>query len=108
MIGALLGLGVALVISLGGLGLPEPGPRLFVLVAAQFTGQLAAGYMGGRFAHRGRILHGSYAALGLYLVTTSVSLAAGASPGTLTLGLFALVAAVLGAAGGVLARHRAG
>ncbi len=103
-IGAMAGLVVALLsfIFLGISGIIAPGRGEILLLFIQFLSLVVAGYVAGRLSDAAEI-HGGLAALlsafisGLISVTsTSVPLA-----GIITL---TLVAAVLGSAGGVLAR----
>ncbi len=78
-----------------------------VLAVALFGGEHVAGYVAGRlvppfFAR----MHGAVAALTVYAVVATFSLVAGSPAGPLTLGGFALVAAVIGHfAGAVGSRH---
>ena len=78
-----------------------------VLAVALFGGEHVAGYVAGRlvppfFAR----MHGAVAALTVYAVVATFSLVAGSPAGPLTLGGFALVAAVIGhVAGAVGGRH---
>lgn len=104
VLGILGGLGISLVVALVAAVLTsDPLGRDLVRAAAQFTGQTAAGYLAARFAGHDHLLQGSYGALGLYALTTSLALAVGSDPGLTSLALFAAVAALLGAAGGLLA-----
>lgn len=80
------------------------GDAAFVLV--QFLGEVAAGYVGGRFGAPQEAGHGSLAALTLFAVVAGISLAGGADPGLLALVGGAAVALALGASGGVLAAAR--
>ena len=78
-----------------------------VLAVALFGGEHVAGYVAGRlvppfFAR----MHGAVAALVVYAVVASFSLVAGSPAGPLTLGGFALVAAIIGHIAGALGgRH---
>jgi hypothetical protein len=103
------GLGVALVtfLVLGITGSVDSSNAAVPLAFLQFLAQLLAGYVAARFAGRDAILHGSFAALLLYLVGSAITLAAAPDAvGLLALALFAVVAAVVGAAGGLLGDHR--
>ena len=111
VIGAAAGLFIMVVTSLvvfvaaGALGasLDDIAP-LIALTVALFAGQLLAGYTSGRFASSLQpAFHGSLAALLLYGVVASLSLAAGSPASVFTLIVFAIVALVIGLAGGVLA-----
>ena len=78
-----------------------------VLAVALFGGEHVAGYVAGRlvppfFAR----MHGAVAALTVYAVVATFSLVAGSPAGPLTLGGFALVAAIIGhVAGAFGGRH---
>lgn len=76
-----------------------------VLILLGFVGQLLAGFVAGRFAGYGEARHGGLAALGLYAVTAGLSIAAGQDPAIATLVFSAVVALVLGTAGGALAKE---
>ncbi len=104
-VGAAAGLGFTAVIAValfaGGLR-PERSAEGAAFIFVQFLGQLAAGAVGGRLAGAAPAYHGSYAALALYAVSMAVTLAAGRDPGAGAILLGAVVALVIGAAGGVL------
>jgi hypothetical protein len=77
-------------------------------ILLQYFSLLAAGFVAGRLTTRDRVLHGSLAALLLFVVAAGISLAAtDPPPGVLTLGVFGVVAALLGSAGGALAEWQA-
>lgn len=98
-----LGAGLGLFIVLGIVGLTQ----LIVLVFLQFLTLVVAGYVAGRFAHGPATIDGSLAGLLAFLVIGVVAIAGtsrGPSPVEIT--VLGLVAAVLGAAGGVLADRR--
>jgi len=108
-LGAFAGLGLTAIIAVilfafGVRPSGDAGGAAFVFV--QFTGQVAAGWVAGRFATPTEAFHGSMAGLTLYAVTAALTLAAGGTPGIGALAFSAVVAAVLGAAGGVLAGER--
>ncbi len=74
-----------------------------VLSVALLAGELTAGYVAGRLGKPAASrFNGSLASLGLFTVFASLSLASGSPAGTLTLVIFAAVAAALGSWGGVL------
>lgn len=76
-------------------------PLLFL----QFLSLVAAGYVSGRIARRDPVLHGGFAGLAVFVVTTAITLAT--DPGSTNLPVIAftgLIAATLGSAGGALAR----
>ena len=76
-----------------------------VLMTVAFFAQVLAGFVAARFGgrHRSPALHGALAAPGLFGVIAAVSIAAGSEPSVATLAFGAIVAVVLGMAGGVLA-----
>ena len=78
--------------------------RAFLSLAfGLFLGQLAAGYAGGRLTSADQpAFHGSLSAMALYAIISVLGLAAGSPAGIFTLVFFAIVAAVVGYAGGVL------
>lgn len=83
---------------------PDDLAPLIALASALFAGQFLAGYTAGRFTTGNNpAYHGSLAALLLYGVVSTLSLAAGSPATPFTLGVFAAVALVIGLAGGVLA-----
>ncbi len=78
--------------------------RFVVLAFALFFAQLVAGYVGGRLTSADQpAFHGSLAAMALYALISVLGLAAGSTAPIFTLIFFAIVAAVVGYAGGVLA-----
>ncbi len=82
---------------------PENAAPLIALATALFAGQFLAGYTAGRFTGGlNPTFHGSLAALFLYGVVSTLSLAAGSPAGPVTLAVFGAVALVVGMAGGVL------
>ena len=105
--GAMAGLGIALAVFfvLGITGLINEANAAVPLAFLQFLAQFGAGYLAGRFAGRDATTHGSLAAIAIYLIGSTLTLAAAPDTvGTLTLLLFAIIAAVLGTAGGLLAQ----
>ncbi|MFQ5515970.1 MAG: hypothetical protein ACE5E8_00190 [Acidimicrobiia bacterium] len=106
LVGAFAGLGLSAIAAtalfVAGLQ-PSELASSVVFIFIQLGGQLVAGYVGGRFGHPLEAFHGSQAALMLYLVASSFALAAGSDPSVFSLVFGAVVALVLGAAGGVLA-----
>jgi len=108
-LGAIAGLGITAVLALVLFVLgarPEADSGGIAFIFVQFLGQVAAGYVAGRFAGPHEAFHGSQAGLGLYLVTAALTLATGGEPTIPTILFSAVVALVLGAAGGVLSGHR--
>lgn len=100
------GLGAALVVflALGITGVIDRDSAAIPAAFLQFLGQLGAGYISARIARRDHVVHGSYAALLLYFVAAAITLAAAPDTvGPITLIVFALIAAILGSAGGLLA-----
>jgi putative membrane protein (TIGR04086 family) len=105
-LGAMTGLGVALAVFLflGITGIVNDDNAAIPLAFLQFLAQFGAGFVAGRLAGRDGAVHGSFAAMAMYLVGSTLTLAA--APDTVSTGaliLFAVVAAVLGSAGGLLA-----
>ncbi|MFQ5947743.1 MAG: hypothetical protein ACE5KX_02635 [Acidimicrobiia bacterium] len=100
-----LGAGVILAVALLAVGVADNDTTagLIILILVGFVGQLVAGYVAARFAGRDQAMHGSLAALSLFLVTAAISIVSGADPAVLALVFWAIVSAVLGTAGGVLA-----
>lgn len=70
-----------------------------------FVAQLLAGLVAGRFAGYAESSHGGLAGLALYAVVAGLSIAAGQDPAIGTLIFSAVVALVLGTAGGVLGKE---
>ena len=108
-VGAMTGLGVALMafLILGVTGIVDSANAAVPVAFLQFVAQLIAGYVAARFAGHDAIIHGSFAALLLYLVGSTITLAAAPDAvGLIPLALFALVSAVVGAAGGLLGDRR--
>jgi hypothetical protein len=109
VVGGVAGLaaGILLAIPPLALGLADAdefsGQALLILLG--FFAQLVAGFVAGRFAGFGEARHGGFAALGLYAVTAGLSIASGQDPPIGTLVFSAVVAMVLGTAGGVLAKE---
>jgi hypothetical protein len=112
VVGAVAGLGAGLVLAVPllamGVADTETAVGQIVLILIVFAGQVAAGYIAARFAGRGHPLNGSLAALALFAVTASISIASGADPGAAALVINGIVAIVLGTAGGVLVQARNG
>ena len=109
LIGVLAGLGITAVAALGLFLIgarPEISEGGAAFVFVQFLGQVAAGYVAGRFASPAEAFHGSQAGLFLYAVTAALTLATGGDPGVATILFSAIVAMVLGSAGGVLAAYQ--
>ena len=73
-----------------------------VLVLIGFASQVAAGAVAGRIAGRHGAVHGGLAGLALFAIISVISIASGGDPAVSTLAFGALVAAILGTAGGVL------
>lgn len=104
-LGAMAGLGLALAVFLvlGMSGVIDADTSAVPLAFLQFTAQFTAGYLAGRLAGRDGVLHGSLAAITVYLVGSTLALAAApGSVGSVSVILFAVVAAILGSAGGLL------
>ena len=103
-IGAMAGTVVALLsfIFLGVAGLVSPNRGEIFLLFLEFLALVVAGYVAGRLADT-QVIHGGLAGLLTALVTGLISLSSTQVPlaGIITL---TLVAAVLGSAGGILAR----
>lgn len=100
------GLGAVLIVflALGFTGVIDRDTAAVPAAFLQFFGQFGAGSIAGRIARRDHVVHGSYAALLFYFVATAITLAAAPDTvGPITLIVFALIAAILGSAGGLLA-----
>ncbi len=109
LVGAMAGLGItsAVALMLYAIGVRDDAAGGSVLlITSSFLGQLLAGYVAGRFAAPDEAFNGSQAGLALFAVTAALSLATGISLGFGVLVFGAVVAMVLGAAGGVLAGHQ--
>jgi putative membrane protein (TIGR04086 family) len=109
LLGAMAGLGLALALFLvlGITGVIDADNAAIPLAFLQFLAQFAAGYLAGRLAGRDGVLHGSLAAIAVYLVGSTLALAAAPdSVGSVSVILFAVVAAVVGSAGGLLGEVR--
>lgn len=97
--GALTGLAAALLVFvvLGVAGLQNDLRGQSVLIFLTYAGFLLAGYVAGRFAVEGHVLNGGVAAMVLFALQVVVS---GASTTAILFG--AIVAAIIGSAGGAL------
>lgn len=73
---------------------------------ALFSAQFLAGVVAGRFAPTNKGFHGSLGALLFYGVSSAFLIVDGSRPGAITIAMFAVLAMVLGGAGGVLAAAR--
>ena len=103
------GVGGALVVFviLGLVGVLGSGVAGIPVAFLQFLAQLASGFVAGRLAGRDHVLHGGVAGIAFHGVTSTIALAAAPDAVPLVaLVAFGVVAAVLGAAGGALARAR--
>ncbi|MCB2223639.1 MAG: hypothetical protein KQH83_05630 [Actinobacteria bacterium] len=98
-IGVAVALGIPVLAVFGADGFA--GPALLIL--AQFVGQSVAGFTAGRFVRADHAVHGGLAAEAAFAVTGGVAIAVGRDPALATLAFSAVVALVLGSAGGVLA-----
>jgi hypothetical protein len=107
-IGTMTGLGSARIVFfvLWGTGIVGSGRNLIILVVLEFAALVLAGYIAGRFAPAGGAAHGGVAGLALFLVAGVISIAASPNSNVLELLVLALVAAVLGSAGGAYADWR--
>jgi hypothetical protein len=109
-LGAIAGLGVAMAAGIpllaAGVADTETFTGQAVLILLGFGAQFLAGWVSARFAGRGYPLHGAMAALGAFAVVSTVSLTTGAGLGIGSLAFGAVVAVVLGSAGGVLVQAR--
>ena len=103
-----LGAALALFLVLGITGLLNAESGAVDVAFLQFLAQVLAGYVAARLAGRDAVIHGSFAALLLYLIGSTITLAADPDAVSMvTLALFAIVAAILGSAGGLLGDRRA-
>jgi hypothetical protein len=103
-LGAMAGLGLALAafLLLGITGAIDAGGAV-ALAFLQFLAQFAGGYVAGRLAGHDGVLHGSLAAIGVYLIGSTLALAtAPDAVGPVSVLFFAVVAAVIGTAAGLL------
>ena len=99
----IVGLVVFVVAAVLGASTTDVAP-LIALTVAFFSGQFLAGYTAGRFTESPQApLHGSLAALGLYGVVGTLSLAAGSEAPSYTIVIFAAVSLIIGLSGGTLA-----
>jgi len=103
MVGLAAALLVFLVLGIIGVVGVDRGAPLLILI--EMAALVVAGYVGGRFGGPPTVMHGSLSALLLSLVTGTLSVAASDAGGGSIVAL-AVVAAVLGAAGGALASRR--
>jgi len=101
-VGAGVVLAMPVVFTLGG----DAVAGQALLILAGFAGQFLAGYLAGAMAGADRAVNGGLAALGAYAATSGIAIAAGADPGFWVLAASAVVALVLGTAGGVLSTAR--
>ena len=106
LVGALAGLGVTAVVAvvMFAFGVrPDAHSGGIAFIFIQFVGLFVAGIVAGRFSHPTEFQAGSLAALGLFLVTSVLTMVTGGEPAVATIVFGAVVAFILGAAGGVLA-----
>ncbi len=88
-------------------GIVNSPSDLIPLLFLEFLGLVGAGFVAGRLAGRDRVLHGGYAGMLLFSVTTVITLAAAPdSASLLVIAFTAFIAMVLGSAGGALAQTR--
>ena len=100
MAGTAAGLALLAVVS----GVTSTVGSVAVLIFAQYLIQFATGFLSAHFAVNEPLLHGAAASLLLFAVATVLTLALDASrPGMWFIAFSALVAAILGSAGGSLA-----
>lgn len=100
MAGTGAGLALLAVVS----GLSSSVGSIAVLIFAQYLIQFATGFLSAHFAVQEPLLHGAAASLLLFAVATVLALALDASrPSMWFIAFSALVAAILGSAGGSLA-----
>lgn len=109
VVGAMAGLGITFAVALalfvaGTRPSATAGGVLFIF--GSFLGQVVAGYVAGRFSAPNEAFHGSQAGLALYAVTAALTLAAGGELGFAVVLFGAIVAMILGSAGGVMAGHQ--
>jgi len=106
-VGAVTGIAITGLVALGVLtltgGSPTgPWPEI-VLVFGGFVGQFLAGFTASRVARSSPAFHGVAGSVTALAVLAAITLAAGTRPGIPGLAFGFVVAAVIGAAGGVLA-----
>ncbi|MDH3425256.1 MAG: hypothetical protein OEM22_01165 [Acidimicrobiia bacterium] len=110
LIGAVAGLGItaalAIVLFAAGIRPDDSTPAQMGFILVLFAGETIAGFVGGRFGRPTEPLHGSLSALALFAVSAATSLATGSDVSPAVIGMSALVAMVLGTAGGALAMNR--
>lgn len=101
MAGIGAGLGLFIVLGIAGL------TYTLVLISLQFLTMVVAGYVAGRFSVGPAVVDGSLAGLLSFLVIGAVAIAGSSGgPAPFEITVLAVVAAVLGAAGGALADRR--
>lgn len=76
---------------------------LVLLTVALFVAEFASGYVAGRFSGASQAFHGSLAGLGFYALSAAFLILDGSRAGGFALAFFAVVSAVVGGAGGLLA-----
>ena len=109
VLGGVAGLATGAILAIPLLAVGIAGTGTFggqaALLLIGFIAQVVAGFVAGRFAgfDHGPGTHGGVAAIALYAVIASISIAGGGDPGVGTLTFGAVVALILGTAGGVLA-----
>ena len=102
------GLGLALIafLVLGVTGVADATAGAAALIFLQYSAQIAAGYIGGRLAGTGRVLHGGFAGLLMAAIGAAIGLGFSGADSNLPLVVLALVIAlVTGSAGGALAQY---
>lgn len=104
VVGTMVGLGGMLVVFALAGALGDFGSGVLLPFLLQYAAQLGAGYVAGRLGREEPVLNGGAAGLLLFAVGSTISLAvAAARPSLAAVAFGAVVAAVLGSAGGALA-----
>ena len=103
--GLVLGAVLAAILIAVGIGDTSTFGGQSALLLVTFLTQVVAGFVAARFAgfDHGPAQHGGMAAIALYGVVAAIAVAAGTEPSIGSLVFGAIVAVVLGTAGGVLA-----
>lgn len=94
-----------LFLMMGLIGIVDSPSDAVPLLFLQFFGLVLAGFIAARMSGRDHVLHGGYAGLLLFLIATTITLAADPeSASLLVIAFTGALSLVLGSAGGTLAR----
>jgi len=100
---AALGIGLVAFIVLGVVGVLDSTAGRVLLVLVQYIDLFAAGFLAARFSGTNEALNGGVAGLSVFSLAALISMIGGADLGVVLIAFLAVVAVIIGTAGGVLA-----